>query len=237
LANSDGTVTFTPNATTGTGTFRYTVANSAGRSNPATVTITVTPGTGGPVPIANNDPATGSISVVQGQLVVIDVLANDSGNGGTLDPASVLVTTPPTRGTVAVNPATGAVTYTAGSQAGSDSFQYTVMNAGTPANTSAPATVSISVVAPESITVTRARCQSGGKWDVRGTTSTNSASVTAYLTAAVPSLPQPTDILGTAPVDATGAFQLQVSGPACRTPISVRSSLGTVQNNVTVTLR
>ncbi len=238
LANSDGTVTFTPNATTGTGTFRYTVANSAGRSNPATVTITVTPGAGGAVPIANNDPATGSISVVQGQLVVIDVLANDSGNGGTLDPASVAVTTPPTRGTVAVNPTTGAVTYTAGSQAGSDSFQYTVQNAGTPANTSAPATVSISVVAPESITVTRARCQSSSKWDVRGTTSTNSSSVTLYLTATAPSLPQPSDILGTAPVDATGAFQFQLSGgPSCRTPISVRSSLGTVQNNVTVTLR
>jgi hypothetical protein len=238
LANGDGTVTFTPNATTGTATFRYTVGNAVGPSNPATVTITVTPGAGGPVPLANNDPATGAVAVVQGQSVVIDVLANDSGNGGTLDPASVLITTPPNRGSATVNLATGTVTYTAGTQPGPDSFQYTVKNTGPLLNTSAPATVSINVTAPETITITRARCTNGSKWDVRGTASTNSTSVTLYLTATVPSLPTPTQILGTAPVDATGTFQFQqASGSACRTPISVRSSLGTVQNNVAVTLR
>ena len=190
------------------------------------------------MPIASNDPSAGAINVVRGQSVVIDVLANDSGNGGTLSPSTVTITTQPAAGTAAVNSTTGAIAYTAllNQLVGPLSFQYTVAN--TNGNVSPPATVNLSIVAPEtSINITRARCQSGGKWDVRGTASTNSSSVTFYLTAAVPSLPQPTDLLGTAPVDATGAFQLQVSWPACRTPISARSSLGTVQNNVAVTLR
>jgi hypothetical protein len=235
---ADSAFVFTPGAATGTGTFRYTVTPVGGyTSNPGTVTITVTSGTGGPVPIASNDPSAGAINVVRGQSVVIDVLANDTGNGGTLLPSTVTITTPPAAGTAAVNSTTGAITYTAAPNqpVGPLSFQYTVAN--TNGNVSPPATVNLGIVAPESISITRARCQSGSRWDVRGTASTNSSSVTVYLTAAVPSLPQPTDILGTAPVDATGAFQLQVSGPACRTPISVRSSLGTVQNNVAVTLR
>src|SRR4051794_2604069 len=45
--------------------------------------------------------------------VTIAVLANDAGAGGvSLNTASVQVVTAPARGTVAVNPATGEITYT-----------------------------------------------------------------------------------------------------------------------------
>ncbi len=79
------------------------------------------PGPGPQPPEAHDDSAT----VVDGGRVVIDVLANDR-DDGILFPDSVLVT-PPARGTLSGNVATGAVTYTHdGSGAGADSFTYTV---------------------------------------------------------------------------------------------------------------
>ncbi|MEO0996787.1 MAG: Ig-like domain-containing protein [Pseudomonadota bacterium] len=79
------------------------------------------PGPGPQAPQANDDSAT----VADGHSVVIDVLANDV-DDGTLYPDTVLPTHP-ANGTLSVNPADGAVTYTHdGSGAGSDSFTYTV---------------------------------------------------------------------------------------------------------------
>ena len=80
---------YRPPSTTGTATFRYTVANAAGTSNVGTVTVNVIANPAGPIPTAVNDPSTGAINVTSGQSVVVNVLANDSANGGTLDPASV----------------------------------------------------------------------------------------------------------------------------------------------------
>jgi hypothetical protein len=233
-ANVDGTVTFTPTATTGTATFRYTVANAVGTSNPATVTINVNPPAGGPVPIANPD---GPFTVNVNGVRTIDVLANDSGNGGTLDPATVTVTTGPAAGTTSVN-ASGQITYTAPATTGTFTFEYTVRN--TNGNVSAPAVVTVNVVAPETVTVTRARCTvSSNQWDVRGTSSVTAGNtITLYLTSTVPASPLPSQILGSAPVDATGAWQFQLrGGPACRSPISARSSLGTNVNNIVVQVK
>ena len=55
------------------------------------------------------------------------MLANDIGNGGTLNPASVVVTTAPTAGTTTVNTSTGAITYNS-TVAGTFTFQYKVSN-------------------------------------------------------------------------------------------------------------
>lgn len=232
-ALADGTVRFTPTTTTGTASFRYTVANGVGTSNVATVTIAVVPPAGGPVPIANPD---GGIVVGTNTSRVIDVLANDSGNGGTLNPASVTITSGPTAGTATVSTVTGTITYNAPATPTTATLAYTVRN--TNGNESAPATVTISVVAPESVTVTRARCSSAA-WDVRGTsTVTTGNSVTLYLTATVPDQPTSTQILGTAPVDATGAWQFQLrGGVACVSPISLKSALGTKVGNISVQLR
>ena len=240
VANADGTVGFTPSAATGSATFRYTVSNSVGTSNVATVTINVVPPAGGPVPIANDDPGAGNppIAVNANTSRVIDVLTNDSGNGGTLNAASVSVSTPPGAGTATANSANGTITYTAPATLGTFAFQYTVAN--TNGNVSAPATVTVSVVAPETLSVTRARCtSSSSQWDVRGTSTVlANNTVTIYLANPVPASPTPAQILGSAPVDAAGNWQFQVrGGPACRTPISVQSSLGTKVNNIAVQVK
>jgi hypothetical protein len=233
-ALADGTVRFTPTTTTGTATFRYTVANSVGVSNVATVTISVTPPAGGPVPIANPD---SGIAVNAGTSRVIDVLANDSANGGTLNPATVTIKSGPTAGTASVNTSTGTITFNAPATPATVTLTYTVKN--TNGNESAPATVTINVVAPESIAITRARCSANAAWDVRGTSTVIAGnSVTLYLTATVPDLPTSAQVLGTAPIDATGAFQFQLRGSVpCTSPISLKSALGTKVNNITVQLR
>ena len=81
-------ITYTPGSVNGDVTFQYTASNSVGQSNVATVIVTVAPSAAGPAPIANAD---GPVNVAVNQSVVIDVLVNDSGNGGTLNPASVSV--------------------------------------------------------------------------------------------------------------------------------------------------
>ena len=73
-------------------------------------------------PTATSDSAT----VAEGGTVTIDVDANDVAAGAALDPPSVVITVPPTRGTATVN-TDGTVTYTHnGSDTTSDSFQYTI---------------------------------------------------------------------------------------------------------------
>jgi hypothetical protein len=136
-ANADGTVTVTPaRGFRGTTSFSYSVEDNDGaESLPTTVTIEV------------NDPPTvqdDAASTRQGEAVVIDVLANDFDSDGTVDPASVAVTRPPTNGTTSVDPQTGEVTYTPFSTFhGDNSFEYTVQD--DDGGVSKPATVSITV--------------------------------------------------------------------------------------------
>lgn len=155
------------------------------------------------------------------------------GTGGTIAPTTVVINALPAVGTATVDGVTGAITFatTSTTPLGGVSLQYTVAN--TNGNRSAPATVSFNVVAPEAITITRARCANPNRWDVRGTTSTGSTSVTPYNTATVPANPTATQVLGTAPVTA-GAFQFQVTGAACVSPISLKTSLSTIRNNIVV---
>ena len=58
--------------------------------------------------------------------VAIDVLANDSDSDGVLNPATVQIIGQPTHGTVSVNPANGAITYTNDGEGTNDSFSYLV---------------------------------------------------------------------------------------------------------------
>lgn len=169
---ADGTISFTSNLT-GQATFRYAISNAVGTSNVATVTVTVDPNPAGAVPTANPD---GPFSVAaNGSLVIpaATLVANDTANGGVLDPASVqIVAGSVTGGTATVNALTGDVTYTAGAAAGAFGFQYTVANtAATGGQRSAPAAVSVSVVAAtDQLTVAAARFRTGiRRWDVNGT--------------------------------------------------------------------
>jgi hypothetical protein len=85
----------------------------------ATVSINV--GFSARQPLAVDD----SGSVAQGSSAVIDVLANDSSPDGTINPGSVTIVSQPQFGSIQMNAATGAVTYTpSASFQTSDSFQY-----------------------------------------------------------------------------------------------------------------
>lgn len=98
--------------------------------------------------------------------IAIDVLNNDYDLDGTLDPASVTVIVPPTQGTTAVNPGTGAITYTpAPNTSGLFSFFYQVAD-----NMGATATAEVRVTvtpcaSPCNITIgniTAQPCQPSG---------------------------------------------------------------------------
>ncbi|PWQ92139.1 Ig-like domain-containing protein [Leucothrix pacifica] len=101
----------------GTDTFWYVIKDSLGRTNSAKVSINVTGGASNPVPVGVAD----SLTAITGTAVVIDVLANDTGNGLNLN-------TPNTwslrAGTVAL--ANNKITYTsAAGFTGEDKIWYT----------------------------------------------------------------------------------------------------------------
>jgi fimbrial isopeptide formation D2 family protein/uncharacterized repeat protein (TIGR01451 family) len=127
----DGTVTFAPEAGfSGPVTpISYTVQDTSGLiSNPATITVTVTPK-------ATNDTAITEV----GLPVKTSVLANDKGS---LDPTTVTVTVNPAHGTITVNP-DGTITYTpAPGYSGADIYTYRVCDTSGQCTT---ATVSVNV--------------------------------------------------------------------------------------------
>jgi CshA-type fibril repeat protein len=133
-ANPDGTVTFTSEANFSgpVNPVPYTIADSSGQTANAVITVNVTPR-------ASNDVA----STVTNNPVTIPVLGNDAGN---LDPATVRVLTPPTNGTLNVNP-DGTIRYTPNpGYDGPDSFVYEVCDrTSTPTPQCTTATVDITV--------------------------------------------------------------------------------------------
>jgi hypothetical protein len=68
----------------------------------------IAPGSGGSSPTAVAD----SAATPENQAVAIAVLTNDTDPGGTLNPASVMVSTAPAHGTTSFNTTTDAITYT-----------------------------------------------------------------------------------------------------------------------------
>jgi large repetitive protein len=139
IVNSNGTVTYIHNGDqTTSDSFHYTIKDDDGAtSNAATVSITVNL-----APVANDDTAT----VNQGQSTTINVVNNDTDVDGTLDLTSIVITTPPTSGSVTVN-LDGTVTYTHdGSATVADSFAYSIKdNNGVASN---PATVIVTISSP-----------------------------------------------------------------------------------------
>jgi hypothetical protein len=142
VLNPDGTVTYTPDPDfVGEDSFTYRASDGSLESAPATVTVTVS----APPPV-NNPPLAGDdgASTTQGAAVVIAVLANDSDPDG--DPLTVTALTQPANGTAVLNP-DGTVTYTPDPDfVGEDSFTYRASDGSLE---SAPATVTVTVSAPE----------------------------------------------------------------------------------------
>jgi hypothetical protein len=119
VLNTDGTVTFTPNANFfGSDTFTYTVNDGQGGTDSATVSITVT--SVNDVPVANDDTAT----TLEDTPITVDVLANDTDADS--DTLAITGVTDGANGTAVLN-ADGTVTFTPNANFfGSDSFTYTV---------------------------------------------------------------------------------------------------------------
>jgi hypothetical protein len=132
---ADGTVTYTPSSNyNGPDAFGYTVADSIGFTDSATVNVTVT---------ATNDAPTAAADAAttnEDAAVAIDVVANDADvDGDTLTPSAVSA---PDLGSVAIAP-DGTVVYTPPpNYYGPDSFTYTVSDG---QGGAASASVSISV--------------------------------------------------------------------------------------------
>lgn len=242
--NADGTVTYTPAVNfTGSDSFTYTVTSGGLVSNSAAVSITITPVN--VAPVAVNDSAVTPANTA----TVINVTANDTdANGvapapGGLNPASVAIVTPPlaTQGTVAVDPATGAVTFTpVAGFAGTATFTYTVSDiggipAGSPALTSNVATVSVTVNAVDTITVTRSQCKISGPnaWSVQGNvlvtstaTFTNSATIYADVNAANPFDPAHTVGTGIVGLGALNFTMTARKGEPCSATVNIQTAAG-----------
>ncbi|MEE4376480.1 MAG: Ig-like domain-containing protein [Candidatus Competibacteraceae bacterium] len=114
VLNADNSVTYTPSSTfAGTDVFSYTIIDSFGQSDSATVTVTVT----APELDAVDDVAT----TPAGESVEVAVLTNDVGTEPVITQVSE-----PANGSAVIN-AAGTITYTANAGfAGADTFTYTI---------------------------------------------------------------------------------------------------------------
>jgi hypothetical protein len=205
-----------------------TVTSSAGGSDTAQVTVTANI-----KPIARNDTAL----TLKNTAVVINVLANDTAVSGDLDPTTVTVVTPPAHGTASPNPVTGEVTYTPNLDfVGKDSFKYTVDGVividgvSYPGLTSNVATVNITVVAGETLSVTKAVFTTASKlWQISGKSTVKSGNIITLYVGTDTS--DSGTVIGTAPVNLLGSWsfsKLHSSvDPGGAASITAVSTLGT----------
>ncbi|WP_328188043.1 Ig-like domain-containing protein [Marinobacter sp. OP 3.4] len=132
-----GDILYTPDADfRGEDVFHYTVRDDRGLvSDTASVTVSV--GLTG-APLARND----QVWTLGGAALAINVLGNDRGLDGELDPATLSLVDSPAQGQVTLDTAAGLFRYTPDETfSGPDSFTYTVRDEG--GQLSAPATVTV----------------------------------------------------------------------------------------------
>ncbi len=104
--------------------YRAELASTIPAATPVLHDVSLSCGTNNLAPVADDDER----SVVQGDPVVIDVLANDVDGDGSINPATVAIALAPLHGTITnINILTGEITYEHdGSPIATDSFRYTV---------------------------------------------------------------------------------------------------------------
>ncbi len=135
----------------GTETLTYTVADTNNQvSAPILVTFNVTAS----VPVAVND----TFTAIAGESTQLNVLANDTDAVSTLNPATLVIVSPPTSGaSVSVDPTTGLITYLAPSTfSGTDTFTYDVSDYAGQLSTVATVTVNVGTtkITTKPVTVT-----------------------------------------------------------------------------------
>lgn len=124
--NANGSFSYTPTANfTGVDRFSYSASDGLLSGNIVEATITVNPALNSP-PVAVDDFATTRMNIA----VAVNVLANDTDVNNNINPASVTITTRPSRGgTVSVNAVTGVITFTPKLNfRGTDVFKYRVFD-------------------------------------------------------------------------------------------------------------
>jgi len=215
-----GSINYTPAVNfTGADSLQYVVQDATGAvSNVATVAITVN--FAALPPTANADQTAQQVNTAK----VINVIANDTAaTGTTLNPASIVISTPPASGTATAN-LDGTITYRAGAATGIVTFAYTVKN--NFGQASAPATVSVLVEgSPEVVAFQKINYTvSKAKWTIVGSTTwfnTAFTQMTATCFLNVGGVPGP--VIGTAPIDPlAGKFQVvPLTGPTPTNPASI----------------
>ena len=146
VLNADGSITYTPDADFfGEDIFSYTLTDSDGRSDTATVTVSV--GNTPDAPTAEND----AVYASPDQAKVIDVIGNDSDPDG--DDLQITGVTQGANGSVTIN-GDGTVTYTANAPAAGGTLQATTQSAGMPETDSFTYTVSDGNGGTDTATVT-----------------------------------------------------------------------------------
>ncbi|NOS74431.1 MAG: HYR domain-containing protein, partial [Methyloglobulus sp.] len=196
----------------GVNTITCSATDVAGNSGSASFNVTVADQT---APVFSSCPTT--VTLTQGQALP-QLVATDN--------ASTPVVTRTPIGTLPLGLTT--VIWTATDQAGLS------------ANCVQQVTVNAAVT--ETITLNGPQCKvrstTSGEWDVRGTSSISANNnVQLYRTATVPS-DLTSNRLGTTLTISAGSWQyVNKNGPACSATISLRSALGTVRQNVSVSVR
>lgn len=122
VAAADGSLQYTANAGTTADDFTYQATDGTAPSNIVAVSITVAAAANAP-PIARFDFAI----TWRNTAAIIDVVANDSDSDGAIDPASLVVASPPVRGGVATSVGDGTIRFLPRTNfAGIDVFTYRV---------------------------------------------------------------------------------------------------------------
>ncbi|MFQ5433327.1 MAG: Ig-like domain-containing protein [Anaerolineae bacterium] len=178
-------------------------------------------------PTANADTTTTQVDTA----VLLNVITNDTDTDGTIDPATVAVTTNPANGTV-TNHLDGTVTYAPNTGfTGPNTFQYTVTDDGGAVSNVATVTVTMETVGSgDTITVTAAQYDSRrGNWLVRGTTAVPGPgnSVTVYIGATAGGT-----ALGTTDVDTAGSWTLRLRGATMEPDATNMISITSSQNGI-----
>ncbi|MEJ8835757.1 cadherin-like domain-containing protein [Ramlibacter sp. AN1133] len=162
--SADGILSYVPNAnTSGTDGVTYTVSYNGGPvSDPATASITVTP--------VNDAPVAGNTTVgaVQNTAMTMNLISNATDPDGFADVKNAVITSwPPQLGTQPL-PVNGSITFTP-TTTGNFTFGYKVVDAAG-AESANTGTGTVTVIAGETITLTRVRFETNGlRWRVDGT--------------------------------------------------------------------
>jgi hypothetical protein len=226
-----GSITYTPNANFfGADSFQYVLVDGAGNvSNVATVTVNVVFVPVGPT--ANAD----DFAMIQNSTTplvgrTVNVLANDTAaSGTTINAGSVKIVAFPLHGTAVAN-ADGTVTYTPALRyTGADSYQYTVANNNGIA--SAAATVSVVVEGgAEAVSISKATYTvSKSLWTIVGSTNWFGPSLLHTTATCYVGSTTTGPVIGTAPIDTTGKFQLVP--PTLTTPPPDATNIFTCQTS------